>query len=198
MNFGAPQPINTGKNAPRTHTTQFCPPEGCSNALRIDPEIAKAKNGDKWLFYNWFGLGQNVIAAVNLDNPSQRHNVAIPSFRDNSINEAPDVFMRNDKYYMLYSRDWFNANYGLSYISADTIASLTREHQPSHEISTVERKSDGQLHANIGHSSVVNRNDQYYVFYHKGTFNNKGKLADRSTYMQELQFENDKIISLQS
>ena len=198
MNFGPPQPINTGQDTPRTHTRQYCPPRGCSNALRIDPEIARSKNGDKWLFYNWFGLGQNVIAAVNLDNPSQRHTVAMPGYGDNSINEAPDVFERNGKYYMIYSRDWFNANYGLSYISADSIAKLTRQHQSSHEISTVERRDNGQLHKNIGHSSVVKRNDKYFVFYHKGTFNENGKLTDRSTYAQELHFENDEIVSLQN
>ena len=198
MNFGPPQPIFTEQGAPRTHTKKYCPPGGCSNALRIDPEIAKAKNGDKWLFYNWFGLGQNVISAVNLDNPSQRHNVATPSYGDNSINEAPDVFERNGKYYMLYSRNWFNADYGLSYISADSIAELTRRHQPSYEISTVERRGNGQLHKNIGHSSVVERNGQYYVFYHKGTFNKNGVLVDRSTYAQELHFDDDKIVSLQS
>ena len=197
MNFGPPRQINTEQRGPRTYTKRHCPPEGCSNALRIDPEITRDKNGDKWLFYTWFGLGQNVIAAVDLDNPSQRHNVAIPRQGDNSINEAPDVFERNGKYYMLYSRNLFNGNYGLSYISADNIRDLTRERQFSYEISKAERRSNGRLHENLGHSSVVKLNDKYYVFYHKGTFNDKGKLIDRSTYVQELRFENDKIVSFQ-
>ncbi len=180
--FGPPQRIDN----------DGCLPESCNN---IDPEVVHDKDGDTWLFYTWFGRGQNVISALDMDNPSHHHTVAVPVYNtDGAVNEAPDVFEKDGKFYMLYSRNSFDADYGLSYIEADSIDNLTRAKQQSHILTSMIWDTHGRPIVNSGHSSVVERNGKYYVFYHKGTFDNDGEFLGRSTYVQQIHFENDGAI----
>lgn len=196
MNFGPPQAVRIGANAPHTFVPKHCPPSGCENALRIDPEIAIAKNGHRWMFYNWFAGGGNRISSVNIDDPSQRNTVAIPTNGEGNINEAPEIFQRNGKFYMLYSHNFFDKDYGMKYISSDTIAGLSRANEPAYEIASATRGENGLLESNIGHPAVVENDGKYYLFYHKGSFDENGKMNDRSTYMQEIKFDGDSILPL--
>jgi hypothetical protein len=77
---------------------------------------------------------------------------------------------------MLYSRNFFDADYGLSYIQADSIADLTRARQQSLVLTSMIRGAGGRPIENRGHSSVVERNGKYYIFYHKGSFDSNGNL----------------------
>jgi GH43 family beta-xylosidase len=163
-----------------------CLPESCNN---IDPEIVQDRGGRRLLRYAWFGRGQNVISEIDIDNPSRSRVVAMPTYTDGTINEAPDVFERNGKDYMLYSRNFFDADYGLSYIQADSIADLTRARQQSLVLTSMIRGAGGRPIENRGHSSVVERNGKYYIFYHKGSFDSNGELEGRSTNMQQLHFD---------
>lgn len=193
MVFGAPHKIHLGPHDPRTYTPRGCPTDGCESALRIDPEIVRAKDGDDWLFYTWYGHGQNIIASVNLDDPYEHHSIAVPVAGDGNINEAPDVFERNGQYYMIYSHNFYNQAYGLKYISANRVWELTRKYQRAHTIASAQRDQQGRLISNIGHSSVVEYNDRYYIYYHKGAFDHREQMRDRSTYTQELLFDGDAI-----
>jgi GH43 family beta-xylosidase len=152
------------------------------------------KDGRRLLRYVFFGGGYNAISEVDIDDTSHSHIVAMPTYTDGTINEAPDVFERNGKYYMLYSRNFFDADYGLSYIQADSIADLTRARQQSQVLSSMIRSASGRPIVNSGHSSVVERNGKRYAFYHKGLFGSDGELEGRSTYMQQLHFDNSGAI----
>lgn len=188
--FGPAHLMEAEHNLPRGHTGKDCLADGCHNTLRIDPEMTTDKKGDRWLFYNWFGLGQNVISSVNIDNTSQRHEVAVPTPGDGDINEAPDVFERDGQYYMVYSRNFYDSNYGLSYIQADDVSGLTRANSPSHKIADAEHTPDGRIASNIGHSSVVEKDGEYYMYHHKGEFDDNGNYTGRrSTYAQKLHFD---------
>lgn len=182
--FGSPELV-VGGTGPR--------PGGVEQA--IDPEIV-----GNTIVFTRVGGGQNRISAVNLDDLNTVHDMAVPRAGDGTINEAPDVFRdKNGKWHLIFSINDFRGSYGLKEKTATTFAGLAAPDAPVREIAAATHGSHGEIIKNIGHSSVFERNGNYFIVYHVGVFNEHGKLVRRDTYIAQLkQDSNGNILPLEN
>jgi GH43 family beta-xylosidase len=187
-NFGVAKPVDFGEGNPRYRTEPDCSPDGCEKTIRIDSALYN-DGGTEWFFYTWFDNG-NHISSIKFDDPSKiiTNLQAVPL--EGNINEGADVFKKNGKYYLFYSVNSFDADYAMKYIIADSVEELTRDRTPRW-FSTPVRNNSNELLATHGHSSVVERYDDYYIFYHVGLFTIPGTLSGRDTYKSRLHFRED-------
>ncbi|HDT12007.1 MAG TPA: hypothetical protein ENN58_04640, partial [bacterium] len=187
-NFGIAKPVDFGEGNPRYRTEPDCSPDGCEKTIRIDSAVYN-DNGTEWFFYTWFDEG-NHISSIRFDDPSNIITNLTAEALEGNINEGADVFEKNGKYYLFYSINSFDADYAMKYIMADSVEELTRERIPRW-FSTPVRNSSNELLATHGHSSVVERHGDYYIFYHVGLFTIPGTLSGRDTYKSRLHFRED-------
>jgi hypothetical protein len=125
-----------------------------------------------------------------MDDPANVITNFQPTLMEGSINEAPDIFKRNGKYYFFYSVNSFDADYAMKYVFAETMDELVRARIPRW-FSTPVKDNAGIRMETHGHSSVVERYGDHYIFYHKGRFNTQGVLIGRDTYKSRLHFRAD-------
>ncbi|RKH20659.1 glycoside hydrolase [Corallococcus praedator] len=193
LNFGAPQPLNANTTWPRTSTATGCLPQGCNRNIRIDSATYNDV-ADRWFFYVWFDRGNN-ISSFNMAAPGTVYNHAGPAVfatpaHEEGINEAPEVFKRNGIYYLLFSGGWYNSQYAMYYVMADSIPQLTRA-RAVRRLSLPLRNSAGKLVQSHGHNVIVERRGEYFNVFHVGAFDTAGNLTSRSTYMQRVGFKPD-------
>ncbi len=192
LEIGAPQPIHPGTSLPRTVTGAACPAEGCNRAIRIDAHVF-----EDWLFYVYFDGGNNIASfrfgapGSVIDNAGPRRFVL--SAKEERINEGPFVFERAGKYYLFFSGAWFDSQYAMYYVMADSVADLTRA-RFVHEHSRAIRDGAGRLVDSAGHNAIVERKGEYFNFFHVGAFDAAGKMTGRSTFRQRMAFRPDGTI----
>ncbi|MCY1033439.1 family 43 glycosylhydrolase [Corallococcus sp. BB11-1] len=191
--FGAPQPLNANTTLPRTSTAPGCLPQGCNRNIRIDAATYNDTSA-RWFFYVWFDRGNN-ISSFNTAAPGTVYNHAGPAVfatpaHDEGINEAPEVFKRDGRYYLLFSTGWYNSQYAMSYVMADSIPQLTRA-RAVRRLSLPLRNSAGKLVQSHGHNVIVERRGEYFNVFHVGAFDTAGNLTSRSTYKQRVGFKPD-------
>jgi hypothetical protein len=193
LRLGVPQLINPGTPYPRSLITAGCVAEGCNRTVRIDSATYNDPTG-RWFYYVWFDRGNN-IAAFNTAAPGTVYNVTGPALytlpaQEEGINEAPEIFNRNGIYYLLFSHGWYNSQYAMSYIMADSLPQLTRA-RAVRRLSQAMRNASGQLIQSHGHNSIVERRGEYFNFFHVGAFQPAGTFTSRSTYKQRVGFKPD-------
>ncbi|SEU34034.1 glycoside hydrolase family 43 protein [Stigmatella erecta] len=193
LRFGVPQPINPGTTYPRSLITTGCVAEGCNRTVRIDAATYNDPTG-RWFFYVWFDRGNN-ISAFNTAAPGTVYNVTGPALNalpamEEGINEAPEIIKRNGIYYLLFSHGWYNSQYAMSYIMADSLPQLTRA-RAVRRLSQAMRNASGQLIQSHGHNAIVERRGEYFNFFHVGAFQPAGTFTSRSTYKQKVGFKPD-------
>lgn len=191
--FGVPQPINPNTTYPRSNISSGCVKEGCNYTVRIDSATYNDVSG-RWFFYVWFNQGNN-ISAFNTAAPATVYNITGPALytlpaEEEGINEGPELFQRNGIYYLLFSSGWYNSQYAMNYIMADSIPQLSRQ-RAVHRLSQAMRNSAGQLIQSHGHNAIVDRRGEYYNFFHVGAFQPAGTFTSRSTYKQRVGFKPD-------
>lgn len=191
--FGVPELLDNGPGLPASRVANGCVAAGCASTIRIDA-AAYDDGVDRWFFYVWFQGGNN-IAGYRYSSPGALFlNVGPAVFPtpdyEESINEAPDIFFRDGRYYFFFSGGFFNSQYAMYYFMADSVADLTRARAARrHSISL--RNAAGNFLESHGHNSVVERRGQFFNFFHQGEFNGSGGLARRSTYKQRMSFAPD-------
>ncbi len=191
--FGVPELLDNGPGLPSSRIANGCSASGCSETIRID-SAAYDDGGDRWFFYVWFQGGNNIAGYRFSDPGSLILNAgpavfSIPEYEE-SINEAPDVFFRDGRYYFFFSGGFFNSQYAMYYVMADDVASLTRARAVRrHSIPL--RNASGLLVESHGHNSIVERRGEFFNVFHQGEFNDSGGLKRRSTYKQRIGFEPD-------
>ncbi|PTL85131.1 glycoside hydrolase [Vitiosangium sp. GDMCC 1.1324] len=193
LRFGVPQPINPNTTYPRSTTGTACVPEGCNRTVRIDSATYEDTTG-RWFFYVWFDRGNN-ISSFNTAAPGTVYNHAGPALyslpsREEGINEAPELFKRNGLYYLLFSSGWYNSQYAMNYIMADSVPQLTRA-RAVRPLSQAMRNASGALIQSHGHNVVVERRGEYFNIFHVGAFEPAGTFTSRSTYKQRIAFKPD-------
>ena len=191
MQFGAPHTIDGDTGHPRTHVTAGCPADGCDKAMRLDPSVY-SDGSRRWMHYTWFlAEGGNVVSAYPLDAPEELFEVTRPTTpAEQGVNEAPTLFGRDGRQYLVYSQGDYRSEYAMSYVMAAQVRDLTRERE-RHSLSSPLETHDGQLIENQGHNTVTDRHGQYYTLYHVGRFTPTGVFAGRDVYVQPLVFKAD-------
>ncbi|NUP10448.1 MAG: family 43 glycosylhydrolase [Polyangiaceae bacterium] len=193
--FGPPELVNDGTTFPRSRIASGCPGDGCSQVIRIDSALVD-DGADQWLFYVWFQGGNNVSSFRSSDPGTVVHNAGPARFGgdlasyEEAINEAPEVLHRGDKYYLFFSTGWYDSQYAMRYIMADSVADLTRARTVRRHSQAV-RTGAGFLTESRGHNSIVERRGQYFNFFHVGEFGGGGQFQGRSTWKQRLSFAPD-------
>ena len=193
LNFAAPRPINPSTTYPRTTIGSACTAQGCNRNIRIDSASFTDTSGH-WLFYVWFDRGNN-ISSFNTAAPATVHNHAGPALytlpaHEEGINEAPELLKRNGLYYLLFSTGWYNSQYAMNYIMADSLPALTRA-RAVRPLSQAMRNASGALIQSHGHNVVVDRRGEYFNIFHQGAFEPAGTFTSRSTYKQRIAFKPD-------
>jgi GH43 family beta-xylosidase len=193
LNFGAPKPINPSTTYPRTTIGSACTPQGCNHNIRIDSATFDDASG-RWLFYVWFQNGNN-ISSFNIAAPATVYNHAGPALytlpaQEEGINEAPELLKRNGIYYLLFSTGWYNSQYAMKYIMADSLTGLTRA-RAVRSLSLPMRNASGALIQTHGHNVLVERRGEYFNIFHAGAFSPPGTFTGRSTYKQRVAFKAD-------
>ena len=191
--FGAPELIDFGRGGPKGRIGDGCNDDDCAKTIRIDSDDIGSYN-DRWYFYVWFDGGNN-IASIPFSNPSNvtinTGPAAFPIFPDEErVNEAPQVFQRNETYYLFFSTANFYSQYAMHYIMSNNIADLTRKRAVrTHSIA--ERNSAGILVQNHGSNAIVSRRGQFFNVFHQGNFDQTGKMNAVGTFKQRLAFRSD-------
>jgi GH43 family beta-xylosidase len=193
LDFGAPQPINPNTTYPRTTIGSACTAQGCNRNIRIDSATFNDTSG-RWLFYVWFDRGNN-ISSFNTAAPATVYNHTGPALytlpaADEGINEAPELLKRNGIYYLLFSTGWYNSQYAMKYIMADSLPALNRS-RAVRSLSQPMRNAAGALIQTHGHNVVVDRRGEFFNIFHQGEFQPAGTFTSRSTYKQRIAFKPD-------
>jgi beta-xylosidase len=191
MQFGAPHTIDGDTGHPRTYVTAGCPADGCDKAMRLDPSVY-SDGSRRWMHYTWFlAEGGNVVSAYPLDAPEELFEVTRPTTpAEQGVNEAPTLFGRDGRHYLVYSQGDYRSEYAMTYVMGAQVRDLTRERE-RHSLSSPLETHDGQLIENQGHNTVTDRHGQYYTLYHVGRFTPTGVFAGRDVYVQPLVFKAD-------
>jgi hypothetical protein len=110
---------------------------------------------------------------------------------EHRINEAPTLFNRDGRHYLVYSSGHYRGEYGMTYMMGAQVSELTWQHPQHRSLSSPLKAHDGRLIENHGHNTVTDRNGQFYTLYHVGRFTSAGVLAGRDVYVQPLTFTAD-------
>jgi GH43 family beta-xylosidase len=193
LEFGPPALVNDQTDLPRSRVASGCVAEGCSRTIRIDA-AAFDDGAERWLFYVWFEGGNN-IAGFRASAPETVILNAGPAVFpikgfEEQINEAPDVFLRGGKYHLFFSTGFFDSQYAMFHIMADSVGELTRARAVRRH-STPLRAANDALVETHGHNSIVERRGEFFNIFHMGSFDGGGKLVDRSTHKQRIAFRPD-------
>ena len=193
LEFGAPELIHDGTGLPRSRVASGCPQEGCSRAIRIDSAVV-TEGAERWLFYVWFQGGNNIAGFRASAPETVRINAGPAAFAlagyEEKINEAPEVLARAGGYHLFFSTGFFDSQYAMFHVRADTVEDLTRARAVRRHSMPV-RSGGGVLVETHGHNSVVERRGEFFNVFHVGSFDGGGGLTDRSTYKQRLAFRGD-------
>ncbi len=194
--FGVPQLLFQGQGGAQSRTQSGCPAGGCGLAMRIDPAVYDGR-----IYYVFFDKGSS-IGSVSMADPTAfllhtgPAGWTLPSYEEN-INESPEVFAHDGRYYLFFSGAWYNSQYATFYVTATSEAALTRA-LPVHRLTTPVRRNDGMLAETHGSNSIATRLGEAFNFFGLGVFNSGGQLIRRDTYRQRLVWNGDGTLMSQN
>jgi len=188
VNFKTPALVDFGAGNPQSSVSPECVLDGCEKTIRIDSALFN-DSGTEWFFWTWFQEG-NYISSIKMNEPANVINNFQPTLMEGNINEGVDVFKRDGKYYLFFSVNPFDGDYAMKYVVAETMDELVRARIPRW-FSTPVKDNGGIRIQTHGHSSVVERYGDHYIFYHQGRFDTQGILTGRDTYKSRLIFRGD-------
>ena len=199
-----------GTNMPRSKDGAGCylrqSVDSCEQTIRIDSNLfTDPDTGQEHMFYVWFWKGNN-ISSFPIANPTRvvRHVLASDPYEEKIV-EAPDVFKRGQYYYLVYSRGSYKHNYGISYLYGTDLDDLVKGKSKSYRLLDPVTKpgtavcdfgeknyTKSAVQENSGHSSTIEIDGEFYIYYHKGRFtygaNGCHKLDVRDAYRSKLHF----------
>ena len=98
--------------------------------------------------------------------------------------EGPFIIERDGKFYFMWSEgDWTKDNYRVGYSISDT------PYGPFKRVGTI-LESDGEHGTGAGHHSVVRRDDEFYIIYHRHPLGSTDG-NDRVVCIDRLEFDSD-------
>jgi beta-xylosidase len=191
MQFGTPHSINEDTSYPRTYVTAGCPADGCDHAMRLDPSVY-SDGSRRWMHYTWFDPAFGAaVSAFPLDAPGKVFEVTRPTRpAEQGVNEAPTLFARDGRHYLIYSQGTYRGYYGMRYFMGTDVRDLTSD-SARHVLSSPLETHDGRLIENQGHNTVTDRNGEFFTLYHVARFTSAGVFAGRDVYLQPLTFKAD-------
>lgn len=135
-----------------------------NGAQPIDQYVFKDKDGQHYLIYG--GWGHCNIAKLNDDFSGfipDANGEIFKSITPEGYVEGPYMFMRNGKYYFMWSEGgWTGPNYSVAYAIADS---------PMGPFKRIDKilKQDPGVATGAGHHSVIKHpvKDEYYILYHR-------------------------------
>lgn len=147
----------------------------------IDPMVFTDDNGSSYLF---FGQGSCHVVKLN-DDMISFDPAGISTFRPIAFNEAPFMFKRNGKYYLVWSEnDTRDPRYCVSYATADSPMGPFTKAEGGPVL-----KAKGVVKA-AGHASVLQipGKDEWYIAYHRFKIPG-GNGYNRETCISPLRFD---------
>jgi beta-xylosidase len=135
-----------------------------NGAQPIDQFVFKNKDGEYYIIYGGWGhcnmahLKADFTALLPFTNGEYYKEITPKGYV-----EGPLVFMRNNKYYLMWSEGgWTGPDYRVAYAIADSLTG------PFKRIGTV-LQQDPQIATGAGHHSLyhIPRTDEWYIVYHR-------------------------------
>ncbi len=183
----------------------------CERTIRIDSDnFLDPATGRTHFYYTWFGhdpISHNNVSSFVLDDPERiQRNILSSETQDEHILEAPDVFERNGKYYLVYSRGNFANSYSLGYLMGDSPSMLSTSHVPRRSLrepifgqaTGCTGYSGRSILDAGGHSSTIRIGEDYFIFFHinESVYGPDGchQVTRRHTVRQKLTFLPDNRI----
>jgi hypothetical protein len=183
----------------------------CENTLRIDSDFfVDPITKKQWIYYVWFGFDQawnNISSFDSLESNTKFTNRRPANADEENIDEAPDVFYKAPYYYMIYSQGDFRNSYSLSYSYGKSLADLRQDSTtktnpkrypllPAQFYPASGTNCGGYSGLPVrsagGHSSTIEIDNKFYMYYHKTifTYDNLGchNFQYRDVYRTELNF----------
>jgi len=157
--------------------------KGFAAGQMIDPMVFTDEDGSSYLF---FGQGSCHVVKLN-DDMISFDSAKVTTFKPIAYNEAPFMFKRNGKYYLMWSEnDTRDPRYCVSYATADSpLGPFTKSE------SGPVLKAKGVVKA-AGHNSVLQipGKDEWYIVYHRFKIPG-GNGFNRETCISPMRFDPD-------
>lgn len=159
-------------------------------AQPIDQFVFKDKDGSYYIYYG--GWRHCNVAKLKDDftgfEPLPSGEIFQEVTPENYV-EGPFMFMRNDKYYFMWSEGgWGGPNYCVAYAIADS------PFGPFKRIGKI-LQQDPKIATGAGHNSIIHepKSDKWYIVYHRRPLT-ETKRDDRETCIDEMFFDKDGFI----
>lgn len=161
-----------------------------NKAQPIDQFVFKDVDGTFYIFYGGWGhcnlgvLNEKFTGFVPWEDGTMFKEMTPKGYI-----EGPFVFLRNDKYYFMWSEgSWTDDSYKVAYATADKITG------PYERIGTI-LELDKDVATGAGHNSVINVPgiDKWYMIYHRRPIPNEGR-DHRVTCIDKLEFDDNGLI----
>jgi GH43 family beta-xylosidase len=173
-------------------------PNGVKGGQQIDPDVfTDPKTGKSYLYW---GNGYMAVAELNDDMISIKPESIAVIPTDKTFREGTTVFLRNGKYYFLWSEDDTRSeNYRVRYGTSDSpVGKITI---PQNNLVIAKDKEAG-IYA-TGHNSVIQvpGKDEWYIVYHRFNYPKGITMGDAAGFNREvcidkLEFDKDGNILL--
>jgi arabinoxylan arabinofuranohydrolase len=158
-------------------------PIGVSGGQQIDPDVfTDPQTGKSYLYW---GNGYMACAELNADMISIKEESIKVMTPDNTFREGTTVFVRNGKYYFLWSDDDTRSeNYKVRYGTSDSPTG--KINIPQNNLVIAKDKEAG-IYA-TGHNSVIQipGKDEWYIVYHRFNYPNGITMGDAAGFNREV------------
>lgn len=158
-------------------------PIGVSGGQQIDPDVfTDPQTGKSYLYW---GNGYMACAELNADMISIKEESIKVMTPDNTFREGTTVFVRNGKYYFLWSDDDTRSeNYKVRYGTSDSPTG--KINIPQNNLVIAKDKEAG-LYA-TGHNSVIQipGKDEWYIVYHRFNYPKGITMGDAAGFNREV------------
>ena len=161
-----------------------------NGAQPIDQFVFKDKDGQYYMYYggwrhcNIVKMGDDLTSIIPFEDGEMFKEITPEGYV-----EGPFVFIRNGKYYFMWSEgDWGTANYRVAYSIADSPMG------PFKRIGTI-LQQDANIATGAGHNSVINipGTDDWYIIYHRKPLGDTNS-NHRHTCIDKMEFNEDGTI----
>lgn len=158
-------------------------PEGAKGGQQIDPDVFEDPQTGK--YYLYWGNGYMAGAELNDDMVSLKPETVKLLTPDRTFREGTHVFLRNGKYYFLWSEDDTRSeNYRVRYGTADSpLGKLT---VPENNL-VIAKDTAAGIYA-TGHNSTIRLpgKDEWYIVYHRFNYPAGIKMGSAAGYNREV------------
>lgn len=158
-------------------------PIGVSGGQQIDPDVfTDPQTGKSYLYW---GNGYMACAELNADMISIKEESIKVMTPDNTFREGTTVFVRNGKYYFLWSDDDTRSeNYKVRYGTSDS--PIGKINIPQNNLVIAKDKEAG-IYA-TGHNSVIQipGKDEWYIVYHRFNYPKGITMGDAAGFNREV------------